>query len=271
LNKGYRDEFALDLGWTVSGNATSGVWERVVSEEILFTGQPATPNEDLSGDIGNKCFITGANNAGSLSADDVDGGNTILRSPNFDLSTYNDAYLSYYPWFIAVQGSGTPNDSLIVRIYNGTTSAVLATYSSSVFGWRPIQNFQISDYITTSATMWVEVETFDRSPGHVVEAAFDLFEVVDSAATVAIVTTPAATEQTLFEVYPNPFDNSLSIDIQSETLLGQNIRLFDKLGRLIFTQKVTATGTVQLQLPSNLPAGLYSLHVGEKVQKLSKL
>jgi len=270
LNRGYRDEFALDLGWTITGNASSGVWERVVSEEILFGGQPATPNSDLGGDIGNKCFVTGANNAGTLSADDVDGGNTILRSPNFNLSTYNDAYLSYYPWFIVVQGTGTPNDSMIVRIYNGSTSAVLATYSNTIFGWRPIQNFKITDYITTSATMWIEVETFDRSPGHVVEAAFDLFEVVDSGLVSAIVTAPIQESQTLFEAFPNPFDNNLSVDIRSEVLLGQNIRLFDKLGRLLLTQKVTTTGKLQLQLPNNLPAGLYSLHLGEKAIKILK-
>jgi choice-of-anchor B domain-containing protein len=268
LNKGYRDEFALDLGWAVSGNATTGAWERAVSEEILFNNQPATPDEDFVGDIGNQCYVTGANNGGSLSADDVDNGNTLLRSPIFDLSNYIDPYVSFQAYFINVQGSGTPNDSMIIRISNGTNTSVLRFYNTTVYGWRA-ENFKISDYITPTANMRFEVETADRSPGHVLEAAFDYFEVVDSAAATTAINT-SITESDGIVVYPNPFDKNFSIDISSETLVDEPIQIFDLNGRLIHSQTIQRIGIHNIELKKELPAGFYMLKIGKSTLKLIK-
>ena len=270
LNRGYRDEFILDLGWTESGNATTGNWERAVSEEILFNGNPATPNEDLSFDLGNQCYITGANNNGSLSADDIDNGTTILRSPNFNLSTYVEPYLSYYAWFLNNQGSGTPNDSMIVRINNGSTSAILGVYNRNTpVGWTPIQNFKISDYITPTANMYLEVEAFDKSPGHIVEAAFDLFEVVDSSASPTSVVQVQNLESD-FKVFPNPFTNYIDIDLRSNDLIGQEIRIFDVLGKTIYSDKIRNLGLIRISMNQKLASGMYTLKIGNDYRKLTK-
>jgi choice-of-anchor B domain-containing protein len=268
INRGYRDEFILDLGWTVSGNASTGAWEREVSEELLFNSNPATPNEDLAGDIGNKCFITGANNAGSLSQDDIDGGNTILRSPNFDLTSYIEPFINYNGYFIAIQGNGTPNDSMIVKIYNGTTSAVLSIYNTPVYSWRA-EALKISDFITPTANMRIEVEAFDKSPGHLVEAAFDLFEIVENG---AVANTLTASELVKFSIYPNPFVNTFNIDIDdSDGLIGQEIRMLDNLGRLIHSQQISKKGIQQITVSDKLPNGIYILNIGGKTAKLIKM
>jgi hypothetical protein len=265
LNKGYRDEFALDLGWTVSGNASTGAWERAVSEEILFNNQPATPDEDFVGDIGNKCYVTGANNNGSLSADDVDNGNTLLRSPIFDLTSYIDPYISFKSYFVNVQGSGTPNDSLIFRISNGTNTTLLRFYNSTVYGWRS-DNFRVADFVTPTANMRFEVETADRTPGHVLEAAFDLFEVVDSGAT-SIQNFTTETEG--IKVYPNPFKSDFSVEILSNELIGQQLQVFDLNGRLLFSKEVNHTGIHSIEI-NKIPSGFYMLKIGSKAIKLIK-
>jgi hypothetical protein len=265
LNKGYRDEFALDLGWTVSGNASTGAWERAVSEEIIFNNQPATPNEDFVGDIGNKCYITGANNNGSLSADDVDNGNTLLRSPVFNLTSYIDPYINFKSYFINVQGNSTPNDSLIMRISNGTNTAVLRFYNTTVYGWRS-DNFRVADFVTPTANMRFEVETADRTPGHVLEAAFDLFEVVDSGAT-SIQSFTTETEG--IKVYPNPFKSDFSVEILSNELIGQQLQVFDLNGRLLFSKEVNHTGVHSIEI-NKIPSGFYMLKIGSKAIKLIK-
>ena len=265
LNRGYRDEFALDLGWTVSGNASTGDWERAVSEEILFNNQPATPDEDFVGDIGNKCFVTGANNNGSLSADDVDNGNTLLRSPIFDLTSYIDPYISFKSYFVNVQGSGTPNDSLIFRISNGTNTTLLRFYNNTVYGWRS-DNFRVADFITPTATMRLDVETADRTPGHIVEAAFDLFEVTDSGATSI---QNISLESEGIKVYPNPFKNDFSVDIITDVHFGQQLQLFDLNGRLLFSKEINRTGIHAIET-NKIPSGFYLLRIGSKALKLIK-
>jgi choice-of-anchor B domain-containing protein len=264
LDKGYRDEFILDLGWTESGNASSGSWERAVSEYLTNNNQAVTPDTDLSFDLGNQCYVTGANNNGSISADDIDGGNTILRSPNFDLSNYTTPYLSYYAWFVDILGQGNPNDSMIVRIHNGNTTAVLAVYRTSTFAWTPIQNFRVANYITPNATMYLTVEAFDRSPGHVVEAAFDLFEIVDSAAAPTAVSS-FENEKDLV-IYPNPSKDIITIDFPQdfEWIENQNLEFYDALGRWITAYPVSAEKRQTFVLGSNFSNGLYFVRYGNQ-------
>lgn len=267
LNRGYRDEFALDLGWTVVSTCVTGAWERAVPELILFNGQAAIPDGDLSFDIGTKCYLTGANNNGSLFADDVDGGITILRSPVMDLSGFIDPYVSYYAHFIDLEGFPNPNDSMIVRISNGTQTTVLSIYNNTVFNWR-YENLRISDYITLTNNMRMEVEVFDKSPGHIVEASFDLFEIVDSG-TVSIIT--FTDENNQFNIYPNPFSTQISVDVYSVELLGSQIRIFDSLGRLVKTQLINEIGPINIQMSHDIAPGLYIVNIAAKSFKIQKL
>ncbi|GIV35170.1 MAG: hypothetical protein KatS3mg031_2705 [Chitinophagales bacterium] len=182
LDKGYYDDFVLDYSWTVSGTASTGQWERGVPVGTLFNGVPSNPGADVSNDFGNECFVTG-NGGGAAGNDDVDDGNTILTSPVFDLSGYHDPYVHFYRWFYNAGGSGNPNDTLYIRLYNGITSAILETVTPSTANpnqWN-FRNFRIRDFLTPTSAMMLLLETADRTgSGHIVEAAFDLFRVVDS-------------------------------------------------------------------------------------------
>ena len=80
------------MGWSVSGDATDGQWERAVP---VGAGDRGDPTAD--GDGSGSCFVTD-NMAGNS---DVDGGSTTLTSPLMDASVGSgqEAVLSYYRWY----------------------------------------------------------------------------------------------------------------------------------------------------------------------------
>lgn len=181
LDNGYYDDYIFDFNWTVSSNASSGIWEK--GEPIGTTyGLAANPEFDLPFDYGDECYVTG-NGGGSAGYDDVDNGRTILRSPPMDLSQFNNPYISYYRWFFNAGGGGQPNDSLIVKISNGLTTVVIETttdgdpYESL---WKK-KMIKVDSYIQPTANMYISFDAADMpSSGHLVEAGVDLFRAFDS-------------------------------------------------------------------------------------------
>jgi choice-of-anchor B domain-containing protein len=179
LTFGYTDDFVFDQGWTVSSTASTGAWVRAVPVGTSFSGVPANPGADLPDDLGNLCYVTG-NGGGGAGTDDVDDGSTTLTSPVFDLSGGGDPVLNFARWFFNDGGSGAPNDSLIIRLSNGSSTATLEVVTALSAGnssWIE-RSFRILDFLPLSATMQLIVTTADRpGSGHLVEAGFDGFSV----------------------------------------------------------------------------------------------
>ncbi|WBM74130.1 carboxypeptidase regulatory-like domain-containing protein [Saprospira grandis] len=268
LVSGYRDEFALDLGWTSSATATTGLWARANSEGLSYNGSPATPDGDLNFDLGELCYITGDQNNGAVGGDDIDGGDVILRSPNFDVLDYGDAYINFYAWFYNGGGSGAANDSMVVTLHNGLNSAVLAVYTNTN-GWTGLQSFRIADYLPPVNNMWIEVLAFDRNGGHIAEGAIDLFSVVDASPTG--LEAPQELSQNKIQVHPNPSQHSFMLRLEQPLAQDQMIMVYNSLGQLMAEQKMTA-GQQQLEIGAHWPRGTYYLRLGqEKAILLQKL
>ena len=123
-------DFTFDYGWTVTGTAATGSWEKGEPVGTTYGGGDANPDFDVTTDCFEEAYITG-NGGGSVGNDDVDDGNTILTSPVFDLSSYAKPYINYYRWFFNDGGSGTPNDVLEVRLDNGSTVVVIETVTEA--------------------------------------------------------------------------------------------------------------------------------------------
>ena len=74
----------------------------------------------LTADCFEYAYVTGLDAGGQVGSNDVDDFNTILTSPLFDLSNFNQHYLSYYSWFSngggGWGGGSPPNDSLRVSV-----------------------------------------------------------------------------------------------------------------------------------------------------------
>ena len=180
MEEGYSDIFELDLGWSISGNPDSGDWERDEPNGTTYQGNESNPEDD-SDDCGTLAYITG-NGGGQAGSDDVDDGTTILTSPIFDLSAYTDPYLSFERWFFNEGGSGTPNDSLVVDITNGTQTVRLdfADFNSSDNSSWAYREFQVTDYLPATAIMQMKIRAMDVQGGHISEGGFDNFFVWDS-------------------------------------------------------------------------------------------
>lgn len=179
LVPGYQDGFALDQGWTVTGNASTGAWERGVPVGTSFGGGPSNPGVDADGDVGSSAYVTG-NGGGGAGNDDVDSGTTTLTSPVFDPAdiSNDDVLLSYSYWFFNAGGSGTADDEMTVSITNGTDTEVIRTYNnnSAVSAAWTAETFPLSDLsIPLSTTMRVVFTIGDTGSGHLVEGGVDAF------------------------------------------------------------------------------------------------
>lgn len=229
LARGYKDEFALDLGWQTSGDAASGGWERAMPRTPAVLNNQSlqiTPAADLTGDIGGQCYLTSNSETGQAGAADVDNGTVILRSPTMNLLTYTDPYLSFHYWFVNESGN-TPDDSLNVIMTNGTDSVRLAFYTGANRAWSPQINLRISDFLPLTGNMKVYFITSDLGNPNLVEAGVDAFAIIEAAALSVV---PSATVVAPLRAFPNPFSESISLALAANT---RAVEVFNALGQRV--------------------------------------
>jgi hypothetical protein len=170
-------DFESDQGWTVGApgdNATTGIWGRMDPEPTYEGTQIVQPADDHTPDPGVICYVTDGR-AGSAPGDyDVDGGQTTLLSPIWDLSTYPQAYLDLWTWYTNRQGNNPSTDTFRVDISsNGGTSWVSLIRTMSSWEYWKNDMFALQDFITLSNQVQLRVVAADRSPGSLVESAVD--------------------------------------------------------------------------------------------------
>ena len=163
----FLDNGQTNMGWTVSGDASDGQWNRGVP---AGGGDRADPAAD--GDGSGACYVT--DNADGNS--DVDGGTTTLTSPVLDATGSGDAVISYYRWFHNA-GNNTVDDSFVVEITNdGTTWVNLETlapnHPDAAGGWNQV-TFNVADFVTPTSTVQVRFNASDLGGGSIVEAGVD--------------------------------------------------------------------------------------------------
>lgn len=183
LTPGYYDDFLFDFGWTVASTATAGLWARGEPIGTVSAGYPANPDFDVDNDLGDQCYVTGNANTTEAALDDIDGGHTILTSPIFDLSTYNDAKINFSWYFRYSGGNTTPDDHTYIRLTNGITTVDLRDIVETTepeAEWFS-DSIEVADYITPTANMRLIIDASDTGSGHLVEVAFDRFIVTDLA------------------------------------------------------------------------------------------
>ena len=254
LEPGIYDDFALDYGWTVNSTATAGIWTRVVPAATMSGSITVNPGTDASGDCLNKAYVTG-NNSASVGADDIDDGYTMLTSPIFDASTLPFARLKYARWFYNGGGAGAVNDSLIIKLTNGTQTVVLETVLGSTPGtstWVEKDFALNNSLIPLTSTMQLMVYAVDAAPGHLVEAGFDHFRVVSDS----VNATKNLTSKNVLSYFPNPIKSTSQLHYTFEHAGKYEIDLSDLSGRVIkHYTTINPSGT--LVLPLGLANGTY--------------
>lgn len=260
LNRGYYDDFSLDFGWTVNGSSLNA-WERGEPYGTFSnTGAPVNPEFDVTGDCSDKCFVTD-NGVGSYSSNDVDNGNTILTSPVFDATIYLDPSVEYYRWFTNFGGSSTPNDSMQVKLSNGTTTVTIENIDNT--NGSPVwtqSSFLISAYIQPTSNMQLIVEIADNSPGHIVEGAIDQFQLTGALAT----SIPNQVESgNSVQVFPNPFSNRINIQYHLKKENSNAVlHVWNAMGQEIISKPLSGNSGL-IQTGEHLTSGIYFLAIEE--------
>ncbi len=231
--------FETDNGWTVgqAGDAaTSGVWTRVDPIGVFAGDEPVQPDNDVS-DPGTLCYVTGNAETGSQGADDVDGGQTTLLTPWFDLSEMLSATVSYWYWYVNDTGSNPDEDHWTVEITDDGVNWVQVQYSNvSTHAWAQ-HSFNVMDYVDLTSTVRLRFLASDFGGGSIVEAGIDEFNLSGylTPDPTAVDEGAVPTSVTLLQNVPNPFNPKTEIRFGLPAAAAADLKVYDTTGRLVRT------------------------------------
>jgi hypothetical protein len=234
------DEVEFDGPWTLGApddNATTGQWVRGDPVGTLQNGQPAQTEDDHTAAPGVECFVTGQGApGGAAGAADVDGGKTTLISPIFDLTRIDNPQVTYWRWYTNNLGNNPNGDEWVVQASsdNGTSWVDLERTTASANVWT-LKSFDLEGYIVPSAEVVFRFIASDLSPGSLVEAAIDDFEISGTPWTGAV---ESAGPQWIFALErprPNPAGRSTALHFTLPSAGEASLRLFTADGRLART------------------------------------
>lgn len=267
LDKGYHDDFVLDLGWSENGSATTGRWERGIPENVsTFQGNVLPEEGDMSNDLGEACLITGNNGNGQHGLDDIDNGFTRITSPSMDLTSYSDPKLKFN-YFMSVNWPPDPLNKFEVTVDNGSTTAVIFSTSMPNYDWSPDQIYHLNNFITLTNDMTISF-TGNDSTGTAFELLVDMFEVYDTLVSTPI--QPIENSKDMVYCYPNPFKELLTVEYDLEsTSKDSNLELYNSLGACIYTRRLKNRKDI-IQLNLDLSPGIYLIKVNDLVKKIIK-
>ncbi|MBP6657829.1 MAG: choice-of-anchor B family protein [Bacteroidia bacterium] len=255
---GYYDDFTFDNGWNVTGTSGNS-WER--GEPIgTYDGSSTeiNPDFDVNSDCSDTCFITD-NGGAPYNGSDVDNGNTILTSPVFDGTIYQAPTLNYFRRYLCINGTGSPNDTMRISVSNGSTTVRVETVgpNDGTNGNWVQHSVLLSSLLAVTNTMTFSVEVEDNSPGNIVEGALDKFEITGLLVN-------SVSEKTMISsinAYPNPFNNSTSVDYKLSSYNG-SIKLIvrDILGNIV-SEKNGIPSKGSIRIGAELSAGIYMVEL----------
>lgn len=256
LASGHEDHFFADLGWQVTGDATSGIWVRDIPVPTLFDFTFANPNMDLPDDIGQFCYITG-NSSVEATEDDVDNGSTILTSPIIQLQDYQNPAILLHTWLYNGGGSNPLNDTMHIDLVSEGVSARVRSIIYSPEGganvWSAPVEIKIQEFFPDAISVQIQITVSDLPPnGHIVEGGIDGFSIKDLDTTTSTEDDP---EILSFAVMPNPVTDwlYLSLDPLQHSGKIQIIGINGMEWRMNIDQ-----GVINV---SHLPQGVYQIKV----------
>ena len=231
LTKGYYDDFELDFGWIVTGTASKGVWEIGVPNPTDGT----MVGFDAPYDCGVVAFVTGNDPNFDADFDDVDEGETILISPQMDLTSYTTPYINYARAFFCFHGEAPFDDTLKVFLSNGTNSVLIDQIGApqgNLMSYEYV-SIPIAGLLPITNTMQLTVKISDEDPTiNITEAAFDHFRVTENST----LSVDEAINQTNAIIFPNPISEHFQL---LNSKIGEEISIFDLQGNLIVHIQMT--------------------------------
>lgn len=240
-------DFEMDnSSWIVGGpsdSATAGIWERVIpSPTYDENNEIVQPGSDHSLE-GSFCFVTqNSNTPDNPGQSDVDGGQTTLFSPLYDLSNYDNALVSYWKWYTNDQGNNPGTDSWIVDISSdgGNSWNTLENTNSSNNYWLLTQ-FILPDFIELSNQVqfrFIAQDTFNQgdvgSGGSLIEAGLDDFKIEIFEENSSVCTN-------------GDLNLDLTVNIQDVVLMVNLIVNNDNFNNYLCSGDINGDGTINIQ------------------------
>ena len=253
FEKGYEDQFNMNTGWTVESTPNmTGSWVRAIPRGTDYFGKQAQTGMDDPDDFGPYCFVTGNGTPGAA-CDDVDNGTTIIRSPLMKLRGLKNPGLNYSYSLFRDGGASLPDDTLFIKLSNGTETVIVQKIGENTEGWEQTRDLKIEDYIALTDSMYLMVEISDlSSTPHIVEAAFDHFFINEEE-------TPSSTTEISiidhWNIYPNPGGDIIHLKATNLPSKGEGLMVTDMMGKIIY--KGTVEGNHQQMNISQWHAGIY--------------
>jgi hypothetical protein len=169
------DDLESDRGFArAGGDASGGLWERVAPTAVGSGSTQSQPGADHSPN-GTRCWVTDGS-GGSATAGDVDGGETVLLSPRFDLSHAEAARVKFWRWYYE---SLQPGDFFQLQVSNngGQNWTVIpqVDQNTSTGGWREV-SVALHGVLQFTDQMQLRLIARDQTES-VVEALVDDFTV----------------------------------------------------------------------------------------------
>jgi hypothetical protein len=192
-------------GWTVTGTALTGAWERADPQLTTEGSEPVQPEDDHS-PSGVNAWVTGAAAGAAVGQWDVDAGETVLTSPVFDLTGLALPRVSYWRWYST--GIGNPSTdrwTVDVSSDGGSSWIPVEILDLPVPQWSQV-DVALDALITSSADVVFRFTARDTGTGSITEAAVDDFMIYDTRGATGTSAGPkvVSADVLLSQAYPNP-------------------------------------------------------------------
>ncbi len=232
------DDAETDRGWTRGApgdNATSGLWVRADPIGTFENGEPVQPEDDHTPAPGTICFVTANGTPGSASGEaDVDGGQTTLLTPAFDLSDAQSATVSYWRWYTNDLGNNPGQDWWTVDATGDGQTWVHLEYTQESANEWTFHEFDLTQYISLGGAVQLRFIASDASPGSLVEAAVDDFTLNVVRAPVTGVTPVTECRSAGFVSWgPNPARSGATVVYQLGAPARVDLAVYDVSGRMV--------------------------------------
>ncbi|MBC8048205.1 MAG: T9SS type A sorting domain-containing protein, partial [Fimbriimonadaceae bacterium] len=262
--------------------AETGEWN--INEPIASfdaTGYQVQTSQDHTSGSSNLCAFTA--NASSLSSgvgeNDVDNGETTLRTPVFDMSGYDDPAITYFRIYSnASPTSANPgNDVWQARISNDLENWVkIERTGTEDNSWRR-NAIRVKDYVELTSTVAIifiaqdsVIPSAELEGGSLIEGAIDDLQIWDIGEPDTTEDNIAEIESLINTIFPNPTSDYVNIffgNVQEE----MQITIINELGEIIKTQNIEAVAGGKYILDCRqIAAGIYTLNCKTKSGYVNK-
>lgn len=280
LPKGYYDNFATELNWTVEGLTDNalGAWTRQQPWGTLVNGALCAPAVDVPDDWGTACYVTGYEQQNNAESFDLDAGTTRLVSPNMNLNSYTAPYINFSLWFCATNTTAPSEASVLLYLTDGTNNHTLVSsldtdsLMQGFSGWKYF-SLPVGSSSLNYGQVRLVVEAFSAMASSIVEVGFDHFSVSEGQL-VGIAPPDAAFQESegtcQISARAALFSEKTWIDVfVAEQSVPQTVCAYNTGGVCVFKQTFEA-GRHFFEFGGDLPNGIYLLRADKKTLKVMR-